>query len=205
MKREFLKAMNVLSDEQIAAILAEENKTLTEQRNLVAARVATINELTTERDGLKQQVADRDNDIKELQEKANGNDDLANQLKELQAKYKHDTEAMQASLDQQRTDYAVESAFANAPFASALAKKQAMADFKLKGYKLGKDGKYAEYEAYIEKLRKDDPSAFKQEEDPQTPPPPRFTNPMNSNRNDSAANPFGFHFQPVRDPAAGKR
>lgn len=203
MKREFLKqTIPDITDAQLDAIMAENGK------DVEAGKKAqeTVAALQGEVEGYKKQIADRDKDMRAMQEQAKGNEELGKQLADLQSKYKADTEALQTRLEQQRTDHAVEAAFANVPFASNLARRQAMADFKAKGYKLGEDGKYAESESYIAQLRKDDPDAFKPEQPKDPELVPRFTNPVNpQNPKNSAANPFGFNFQPIRNPNAEKK
>lgn len=210
MKRDFLKQqVPDITDEQITAILNENGNDLADLRNTITQRDQTIQTLTTERDGFKNQLEDRDKDIKELQEKAKGNDDLTKQLGDLQTKYDTDTKELQRKLDDQAANHATEAAFAGVNFASALAKKAAIADFKARGYKLGADGKYAEAESYIAQLKKDDPAAFKAEEEPKKDPepapapqqPPRFTGPMNGQTPPaSGKDALGLSFNFVRKP-----
>ena len=214
MKREFLKQqIPGITEEQINAILNENGNDLADLRSTISRHETTISTLTTERDGYKTQLADRDKDIKELQGKAKGNEDLTKQLGELQTKYDTDTKALQKKLDDQADDHATEAAFANVPFASNLAKRAAIAEFKAKGYKRGEDGKYAEAESFIAQLKKDDPAAFKADpkddknEGNNPPPagnnpPPRFTGPMGggagAGNNPAAGNQnfgdFAFNF-----------
>ena len=100
MKREFLKQqIPGITEEQINAILNENGNDLADLRSTISRHETTINTLTTERDGYKTQLADRDKDIKELQGKAKGNEDLTKQLGELQTKYDTDTKALQKKLD----------------------------------------------------------------------------------------------------------
>ena len=208
MKRDFLKQqVPGITDEQITAILNENGNDLADLRNTITQRDQTIQTLTTERDGYKTQLDERD--IKELRGKVKDNEDLSKQLGELQTKYDTDTKDLQKKLDDQAADHATEAAFAGVNFASALAKKAAIADFKARGYKLGTDGKYAEAESYIAQLKKDDPAAFKVEEEQKKEPepapapqqPPRFTGPI-SNPTPPAGgkDALGLSFNFVRKP-----
>ena len=96
MKREFLKAtIPGITDEQLDSIMNEHGKDINTLRSTITTHEATIQTLTTERDGLKGQVADRDKDIKSLREAAKGNEGLTTQLNELQTKYDTDTAALQ--------------------------------------------------------------------------------------------------------------
>lgn len=189
MKREFLKAtIPDITEEQLKAILDENGRDIQAKLAIIAERDTTITTLTTERDGYKQQVIDRDKDIKKLQDDSKENESLSKQLTDLQNKYTAETQALNKKLTDMATDHATEAAFADVQFASTLARSAAIAQFKAKGYKLGEDGKYAEASAFIEQLKKDDPAAFKtepekedkgQERDDPTPGmPPRFTGPI---------------------------
>lgn len=208
MKRDFLKnTIPGITEEQMSAILNENGNDLAELRGTIAAHEATIQTLTTERDGYKDQVADRDKDIKDLQDKAKGNDELTRQLGDLQTKYDNDTKALQKKLDDQAAEHATEAAFAGVPFASSLARRAAIAAFREKGYKPGSDGKYAEAESFIAQLKRDDPAAFKPEEEkpeepaPEPKPLPRFTSPMGSQLSaPESGSPLGLSLHFVRKP-----
>lgn len=203
MKRDFLKQqIPGITDEQINTILNENGNDLSELRRTISTNEETIKALTTERDGYKDQVASRDKDIKALQEKAKGNDELTKQLGDLQTKYDTDTKELQKKLTDQQIDHAVQAMFADVPFVSTLAKKAAIADFKAKGYKF-ENGKFVGSDGYIEQLKKDDPAAFKPVEKPDEggkpeSKPPKFTSGMNQNAGGGQNNPFNFSFSRVR-------
>lgn len=207
MTRDFLKKQFPdITEEQINAILNENGRDLEALRSTVAQRDQTIQTLTTERDGYKSQVTERDNDINALREQVKGNEQLTSQLNTLQTKYDNDTKALQNKLDEERGDRATESAFKDVKFSSNAARSAAISAFKAKGYKLGEDGKYAEAAGFIEQLKKDDPGAFVVE-DNQPPandgaqnPPPQFTHQMTNNQNGGSNAPLqGLFFQPVRN------
>lgn len=223
MKREFLKAtIPGITDEQLDSIMNEHGKDINTLRSTITTHEATIQTLTTERDGLKGQVADRDKDIKSLREAAKGNEGLTTQLNELQTKYDTDTAALQKKLDDQRNDHATERFFNGVEFTSTLARNAALADFRSKGFKLKDDGTYEGADTYLENLRKENPAAFKPTEDHKDDKNnegdsknngapagngqsyhPRFTSQMSNggkagDGGDKGTIPLGFHF--VRQP-----
>lgn len=216
MKREFLKQqIPGITDEQINAILNENGNDLADLRSTITKHENTIQTLTTERDGYKDQVTERDKDIKVLRDQVKGNEDLTKQLGDLQTKYDTDTKALQKKLDDQMHDRATEAVFAGVEFSSNLARTAAIAAFRAKGYKLGEDGKYAEAQSFLDQLKKDEPTAFKTEEPKDEgkkneggnpggqPYAPRFTSPMGNGTNpaDGAGKSnFGLSFNFVRTP-----
>lgn len=163
MKREELKALN-LSDEQIDAVMKINGGEVEANKKLTEAKDSEIEKLKTSNEGLSQQIKDRDKDIKELQGKAGTSEEIAKKLEELQGKYSQDTADLKKKLDEQQIAFAVDRTFADIKFASALARKAAIADFKAKGYKPTEDGKFAEAQSFIDQLKKDDPAAFQAEE-----------------------------------------
>ncbi|MHA6258348.1 phage scaffolding protein [Sporosarcina sp. CAU 1771] len=82
MNREFLKGLG-LDDEAVNKAMAEHGKAIESQKSKVA-------ELQASNEDLAGQLTQRDSDLKELQGKAKGNEELQTQLTELQSKY--DTE-----------------------------------------------------------------------------------------------------------------
>lgn len=216
MKREFIKAtIPDITDAQLDAIMNEHGKATNTLRATIATHEATITTLTTERDGYKGQVAERDKDIEALRDEAKNNGDINQKLTDLQTKYDTDTKELQKKLDDQRTDHATERFFAGVEFTSSLAKNAAMADFRSKGFKLKEDGTFEGTDTYLETLKKENPAAFKAEpkEEPKDEGKgnptgngqfyqPRFTHQMTNggkgNGGDEKAMPLNFHF--VRNP-----
>ena len=160
MKREELKAKG-LTDEQIDFVMAENGKDINTSKSQAEKAAQDLKAAQEQAKGLQDQIDARDKDIKDLQEKAKGNEGISQQLAQLQERYTKDTQDLQKRLDDQRADFAMEKAFSNIPFASSLARKAAIADFKAKGYKLNEKGEYAEAEMFIANLKKEDPAAFK--------------------------------------------
>lgn len=212
MTREFLKKiMPEITEEQITSILDENGKDLTDSKNALAAKEQEIATITTERDGLKNQIESRDKDIKDLQTKVNGQSELEQQLKDLQGKYDKDTADLNEKLSTQAYDHATEKFFASYEFASDLARKAAVSDFKEQKFKIDETtGEFLGGKDWIENLKKSDPAAFKAEENNDDDNDgnggfnPYFTN-QNGNQNNnpnggagSGDNPFNFNFSGVR-------
>lgn len=172
----------------------------------VADFTAKEQEITTkaaEIAGLQTQITERNNDIKTLRAQKDNSDELNTKLSELQTKYNTDTQEFTRKIEEQRLEYAVEKFFSPVPFASELARKAAVAEFKDKKFKL-EDGKFQGGEEFIAELKKADPAAFKTDgetkppPDDGTPPPaaplPQFAHPMNQPPSGGEKNPFDFQF-----------
>ena len=89
MKREDLRKLG-LTDEQVDQVMSMNGDDVNAQKAIVAQRDETITALTTERDGLKEQVTARDKDIADLKKAAGDNESLNKQLSDLQTKYNDD-------------------------------------------------------------------------------------------------------------------
>lgn len=227
MKREFIKTtIPGITDEQLDAIMREHGNAINAHKDTITTHEATIQALTTERDGLKGQVADLGKDIKALQDAAKGNEGLSAKLSELQTKYDTDTAALQQKLDEQRSVHATERFFAGVEFTSNLARNAAMADFRSRNFKLKDDGTFDGADGYLDQLKKDNPAAFKVTDDGKNEGDnkadgngaggstgngqsyrPRFTNQMSNggksgDGGDKGPIPLGFHF--VRQPPKQK-
>lgn len=207
MKRETLNDLGVLSKEQIDSIMTEYGKSVQSYKDTIATQQTTIDNLTTERDGYKEQVEERDKDIKMLQDDAKGNEELSKNLSDLQKKYTDDTNALTQKLESQARAHACERLFAGIEFTSAYAKKSAMRDFMEQNPEF-KDGRYVNADAIIKKMREENADAFKKAEE--TPAekkdeskPPKFTGPIN-NPQPGEKNPFTFNFTPVRHTNTAK-
>ena len=211
MKRDELKALG-LTDEQVDKVMGIHGTDEAAHKAVLQARDEQITTLTTERDGLKTQVADRDKDITQLRKDAGDNETLKNQLAELQTKYETDTTKLQQTLDQQAREFAVESIFSGVQFTSAFAKKAAIAEFKAGNHEF-KDGKFVGADGIIAQMKKDNPDAFKAEDDGkggeggkpkgeggEGGKKPQFTNSLDKGGNGGGGNdnPFNFNFTAVR-------
>lgn len=226
MKREFLEAIEVngvkLPKETIDSIMDENGKDIEAGKTALATKEQEVATLTAERDGLKTQIADRDKDIKSLREQAGNSAELNTKLTELQSKYDKDTADLQKKIADQTLDHATEKFFSQFEFASELAKKAAVADFKAQGFKLDeKTGEFQGGKDWVEALKKSDPAAFKPETNPDGDGQgdggnggaggaggagfgnsPYFVAPTgtgnNGGGNNGGANPFNFGFAGVR-------
>lgn len=179
MKREELKKLG-LTDEQIDAIMDEHGKEINAQKAIVEQKDQQITALTTERDGLKTQVADRDKDIADLKKQSGDNEELNTKLSELQTKYDTDTKALQSQLDSQARSHATERFYDKVEFTSAYAKKAAMDEFNAANLEF-KDGAYVGADDFLKKQKTDNPDAFKvaepPQQDPTEPTKPKFSDP----------------------------
>ncbi len=216
MQREFLKGiLPGITEEQITSILDENGKDLEDSKNALAVKEQELAAITTERDGLKSQIQSRDKDIKDLQTKVNGQSELEQQLKDLQDKYDKDTAELNEKLSSQAYNHATEKFFADYEFASDLARKAAISDFKEQKFKIDeKSGEFLGGKDWIENLKKSDPFAFKSTGNDDVGNDgneinkgkfnPYFTNQnghQNNNQNGgtgSGDNPFNFNFTGVR-------
>ena len=91
--------------------------------------------------------------------------ELAAQLEELNAKYKQDTEALNAKLAEQTADYAAERLFGGYKFANDRVRKSVLDEFKGKGFKL-ENGEFVGGKEYLEGLKQSEPSVFAAEQKP---------------------------------------
>lgn len=181
MKREFLtelfKKHNVeVPKEAVDSIMDENGKDLEAgKKDLDKAKTDLAAEQTKAKE-LGDQIKKRDADIAELQKQTATSDETKKALTDLQAKYDADTKTLQETLDNQKKEaekqlqdqalsHATEAFFKDLPFASELARKAAMSDFKEAGLKLDESGKFLGADDWVKQLRETDPAAFKAEED----------------------------------------
>ena len=104
MKREFLKTMG-LTEEQIDKVMAENGNDINDLRTQVST-------LTTERDGIKDQLKQRDADINELKKSSASAEELKKQVTDLEDKYKKETGELTAKLEKQNFDAKLDLALA---------------------------------------------------------------------------------------------
>ncbi|WP_242510424.1 phage scaffolding protein, partial [Ligilactobacillus salivarius] len=106
MKREDLKNLG-LTDEQIEKVMAEHGKDITSLQE-------KVNGLTNERDGLKSQLDERDQQLADLQKNSKNVDDLNEQIKQLQSDNKKANEEWQNKLATQTKNFKIEIALREA-------------------------------------------------------------------------------------------
>ena len=152
MKRDELKKLGV-EDEVIEKIMALHGKTIETKKSELEA-------MKTENETLKTQMTETQKKIKEFE----GMDieGIQTARKELEEKYKADTEALNQKLESQKVDFAMKEYLSNFKFANELTKKAVTAEFKEKGFKL--DGeKFLGADDFMKELQESQPTAFQVE------------------------------------------
>ena len=149
-----------LSNEQMEKIIALHGADIEE---LKAKSDELINSKTEElkkaNESLQSQIAERDKDLKTLKKQAGDNEELSNQFKELQSKYKQDTENLTKELQQTKLNSAVDSALGKAKVRNA---KAAKALLNLDEVKLNDKGEVEGLDDQISSLQKTDGYLFDQ-------------------------------------------
>lgn len=170
--------------------------------NEVAGKEGQINQLN---DTLKA----RDKDLKDLkaQLKEAGTDadkltELETQLGNLQTQYKQDTDNYKAQLSKQAYEFAVKEFASGKKFSSNAAKRDFISSMIQKELKMEGD-KILGADDFVTAYSTDNADAFvveKPEPSKQEEPKPTFSQSVNTqgNNNPQPDNPFGFHFNAIR-------
>ena len=149
-----------LSNEQMEKIVALHGADIEE---LKAKSDELINSKTEElkkaNESLQSQIAERDKDLKTLKKQAGDNEELTNQFKELQSKYKQDTENLTKELQQTKLNSAVDSALSKANVRNS---KAAKALLNMDEVKLNDKGEVEGLDNQISSLQKTDGYLFDQ-------------------------------------------
>ena len=149
-----------LSNEQMEKIIALHGADIEE---LKAKSDELINSKTEElkkaNESLQSQIAERDKDLKTLKKQAGDNEELTDQFKELQSKYKQDTENLSKELQQTKLNSAVDSALGKAKVRNS---KAAKALLNLDEVKLNEKGEVEGLDDQISSLQKSDSYLFDQ-------------------------------------------
>ncbi|MEB3365051.1 phage scaffolding protein [Lactobacillus sp. R2/2] len=149
-----------LSNEQMEKIIALHGADIEE---LKAKSDELINSKTEElkkaNESLQSQIAERDKDLKTLKKQAGDNEELTNQFKELQSKYKQDTDNLTKELQQTKLNSAVDSALGKAKVRNA---KAAKALINMDEVKLNDKGEVEGLDEQISSLQKSDGYLFDQ-------------------------------------------
>ena len=151
MKREELKKLN-LTDEQIDKVMSLHGAD-------VESTKSKIDELNKTNESLQSQIAERDKDLKTLKKQAGDNEELSNEFKELQSKYKQDTENLTKELQQTKLNSAVDSALGKAKVRNS---KAAKALINMDEVKLNDKGEVEGLDDQISSLQKTDGYLFDQ-------------------------------------------
>ena len=121
-----------------------------------------IETLTTEKEGIKQQLEDANNQIQSF--KDINVEDLNNQIKEWETKYNQDTENLKNELSQKDYDYKLKDLTNTLKFSSNGAKRAFLEDLKNKGLEFNKDGELVGFDDFKKSYEENDPDAFYKEE-----------------------------------------
>ena len=164
MKREFLEGLDLgegakLPKSAIDAIMAENGRDIEAKNNQITT-------LTTERDGLKEQLTTandiiksyKDMDIEGVKAKAD----------EWESKYNTDTQTLKDQLAAAEYGFAVKEATAALKFSSESARKAFVADLTAKKLPV-QEGKLLGLEDFTKTYQETDPNAFLPENDDKTP------------------------------------
>lgn len=141
-----------LTDDQAAAVL----KAHTEELKGYVPKTR-LDEVIEERNGLRDQVAERDKQIKTLGESAGDNQALKDQVAQLQADNKKAADEYAANMAQLRLDNAVDLALAGAKAKNSKAVKALLDQSKIK---VGEDGKVEGLDDQIKAIQKSDAYLF---------------------------------------------
>lgn len=112
----------------------------------------------TKLEELTKQLAERDKDLEKLKTE-NKSEELTKQLEELKAKYKTDTDDLNAKLATMETDHAAEKLFGEYKFANERVRKSVLEEFKTKGFKF-ENGAFIGGKEYLEGLKTSEPDVF---------------------------------------------
>ena len=154
MNREQLKEMG-LTDEQIDKVMAAHGK-------VVNTTKQELDSVTTERDDLKTQLADRDTQLDNLSKQVKDNDDLTAEINRLKDENRTATSALQQKLDQQAFEFSLEKALSAAKVRNPKAVKALLDTEKIK-----LDGeKLLNLEDQLAALKESDAYLFDTEEKP---------------------------------------
>ncbi len=137
-----------------------------------------VNGLNQQVSQLNEQITQRDADMATLrtsleaaQADASKLPGVQQSLSDLQAKYTQDKTQYEASIAQQRYEFAVREKANGLKFSSTAAKKAFVQEAINKGFKQDGDTLLG-YDDFVTKYKQDDPGAFVQETPPETPPAP---------------------------------
>ncbi|MCD7805437.1 MAG: phage scaffolding protein [Oscillospiraceae bacterium] len=127
----------------------------------------------TKADGLEQQLTDANTTIQSYKDMEP--DKLKESVAEWETRYNTDTQALQAKLDKQETEFSAREYLSGYQFTSELAKNAALQMFLDKGFKR-ENGKFLGADDFMAELKKSNAGAFVQDTPP-APPTPHFDTP----------------------------
>src|SRR5699024_5151537 len=149
MKREKLKSLG-LNDEQIKAVMDINGVDIEKAKS-------NVDQLTEENKSLKEQMASRDKDLKNLQSKVKDSEELSNQLNDLRDKYKNDTKALNEKVETVKLNSAIDQVLSANKVRNNKAIRGLLNSDEIK---FDKDGKLTGLDDQIKSLKKSDPYLF---------------------------------------------
>lgn len=164
MKREFLEGLDLgegakLPKSAIDAIMAENGRDIETKNNQITT-------LTTERDGLKEQLTTANDTIKSYKDM--DIEGVKAKADEWESKYNTDTQTLKDQLAAAEYGFAVKEATAALKFSSESARKAFVADLTAKKLPV-QEGKLLGLEDFTKTYQETDPNAFLPENDDKTP------------------------------------
>lgn len=129
---------------------------LEEQKMIPYARFKEVNDQTKD---FKAQIEARDNQLKELEQKTKGNEELSNQIKKLQEENEKTKSDYEIKIKQTNLDYTVDKILSENKVRNSKAVK-ALIDFE----NLGED--YSNLGEQVKSLKESDPYLFEVEQEP---------------------------------------
>lgn len=160
MKREDIKALLPdISKENLDKIMDLHSADVGTHKNSVTA-------LTTERDQLKDQLAEANKQIQSYKDM--DVDGIKKSAADWEAKHAADTKALQEKLDAATYGFSVERAVTGLKFSSTAAKNQFVRDLTAKKLPL-QEGKLLGLDDFVKAYKEQDPGAFTPENDDKTP------------------------------------
>lgn len=157
MNREFLEKQG-LEKEVIDAIMAEHGKT-------VNATKQELDTVTSDRDSLKKQIADRDTQLSDLKKEVKDNEELTTRITELETANEQTETEYQEKLEEQQRDFAIESALRDAKAKNPVKAKKAL-DEEFESV-IFKDGKLIGLDDVIKSAQESEAYLFEVDKEPE--------------------------------------
>lgn len=154
MKRDQLKELG-LSDEQIQSVMDLNGKDINKTKENLAS-------LTTENESLKNQISDRDKDLKKFKSQVKDSEDLEKQITNWQAKYKKDTADLNAKLGQVKLNSAIDQSLSKSNARNIKAVKSLL---NMDDVSIDDDGNLKGLDDQIKAIQKSDPYLFNEGEE----------------------------------------
>lgn len=163
MKREFLEALDLGAGAKLAKELVD--KILDENSKDIGTHKNNVDQLTTERDGLKTQLETATKEIKSYKDL--DVEGIKAKTAEWEAKYNTDTQALKDQLTETNYGFSVKDAVSSIKFTSEGAKKAFIADLTAKKLPV-QEGKLLGMDDFVKTYQTSDPGAFAPAGDDQT-------------------------------------